>query len=360
MENSMKWITHQRIGLSALWLMVLGMVIVVTSAQAAVPRELKILTWSDYLDAEVVKEFEQKYQVVVKQFFFVSDDERNDILQESSAEGYDLAVVDSPNLIHYRKRGWIAPIVKGEVKNSRYIDPKWTKLFPEADGYAIPYFWGTLGIAYREDLVKKPLTRWQDLFDPAPELHQKIAMLGSSRDLVGMALKAQGYSANSEDVKELKAAEKLIQRQSPFVKSYDYISVNEKSELVTGDIVAAMIFNGDALVLRELNEHIRYTVPMEGTNIWLDYFVILANAQNKAMAADFIDFINNPEVAARQAQQFSFASPNLAAEKYLPPEFLNNPEIYPPASILNKSETYKTLTPRAMKKRHEIFSLIAK
>ena len=323
-------------------------------------QELKILIWSDYLDPEIVNEFEQKKNVDIKLNYFVSDDDRDDILQDNNAEGYDVVLVNGANLHSYIKRGWLAKIPEEKIPNKVHIKNKFFDLFPESHNYAIPYFWGTLGIAYRSDLVDKPINSWKDLFQPSTKMQGKIAMLGSSRDLVGMALKANGNSANSESKKELKAAEQLIQQQAPYVKSYSYISLQENSGLVTGEIIAAMAFNGDALALQEFNDNISYVVPQEGGNLWVDYMAVLAHSTHKALAMQFIDFINTPEIAARQAEFVYYPTPHGGAEKLLTKEFLENPEIYPPHEILEKSESYGSISPRAMKKRHEIFSRVSR
>lgn len=323
-------------------------------------QELTILNWSDYMDPELVAKFEKEKGVVVKQNYFISDDDRDDILQDNNAEGFDVVIVNGANMRSYIKRGWLAKIPESNIPNRQHIHPRFYKLFLNTFDYGVPYFWGSLGVVYRKDLVSSPINSWHDLFRPKDELHNKIAMLGSSRDLVGMALKSLGYSANSESPKELKEAEKLIQAQSPFVDSYSYISLQEKSGLVTGDIVAAMAFSGDALTLKEFNENIMYVVPEEGGNIWVDFMAVLSHSTNKKLAMKFIDFMNRPENAARQAEFVYYPTPNSAAEKLLPREFVEDPEIYPPQEVIARSESYTKISPRAMKKRHEILSRVSK
>ena len=113
-------------------------------------------------------------------------------------------------------------------------------------------------------------------------------------------------------------------------------------------------------MLKEYNKNIHYVVPEEGGNIWVDFIAVLSQSTNKSLAMDFINFINKPENAARQARFVYYPTPNQAAEEYLPPEFLNNSEIYPSKETLERSESYMKISPRAMKKRHEIFSRVRK
>ncbi|MGI9321319.1 MAG: polyamine ABC transporter substrate-binding protein, partial [Thiogranum sp.] len=213
-----------------------------------------------------------------------------------------------------------------------------------------------MGIAYRKDLVPAPLTSWMDILQPAESLHGRIGMVENSRDALGMALKALGYSANSTDSRQIKAAEQLLVAQKPHVKTYTYVALNEESALVTGDIIATMIYSGDALMVQEHHEEIDYVVPTEGGNIWVDYLVVLENSKNKELARAFLNFLNEPENAAQLAEFVYYATPNIGAEKLLPAEFLEDPVIYPSEAVLSKSEFYKPLPPRAMKKRNIAFS----
>jgi spermidine/putrescine transport system substrate-binding protein len=320
------------------------------------PRELVLLNWSEYLDPDLVEKFEAQFNAKLRQVYFESDDLRDEMMLETDGTGYDLALVNGISVDVYRKRGWLSPVSEAQVPNFKHIDSRWLESFPGLEGYAVPYFWGTIGIAYRKDLVEAPLTSWMDLFQPAESLRGKIGMVENSRDALGMALKALGYSANSTDTKQIKAAEQLLLAQKPHVKTYTYVALNEESALVSGDIIATMIYSGDALMAQEHHQEIDYVVPSEGGNIWVDYLVVLKNSKNKALAWAFLNFLNEPENAAQLAEFVYYATPNKGAEKLLPAEFLEDPIIYPSQAVLSKSEFYRPLPPRAMKKRNIAFS----
>ena len=242
------------------------------------------------------------------------------------------------------------------VTNLVHVDDRWRDMFPGARDYAVPYFWGTLGIGYRADLVPEPITSWQQLFRPAEPLRGRIGMIGDPFDLLGMALKALGYSANSADRRELAEAERLLHDQKPYVRTYRYVSLTEESSLVTGEVAASMMYSGDALMVAEHHDEIVYVVPEEGGNIWIDYLVVMASSSKKQAAKTFINFLNEPENAAQLAEYVYYATPNLAAERLLPKEFLEDPTIYPSRSVLERSEFYTELPPRADKRRNTIFS----
>ncbi|MDX1697058.1 MAG: spermidine/putrescine ABC transporter substrate-binding protein [Thiohalobacterales bacterium] len=320
------------------------------------PRELVFLNWSEYINPELVEKFEQAHDVRIRQFYFESDDLRDDILLETDGAAYDLVVVNGAMVDTYRKRGWLAELREEQVPNLRHVDAYWLDAFDGVRGHAVPYFWGTLGIGFRADLVSTPPSSWMDLFKPAAEVQGKIAMVDSQRDAMGMALKALGYSANSTDSRQIGEAMQLLLAQRPHVKTYAYLALNENSALVSGDIVMAMLFSGDALMLQEHHDGIRYVVPREGGNIWADYIAVMQGSRNKTLAYAFIDFINEPENAKQQAEYVYYATPNKAAEKLLPAEFLEDPVIYPSEEVLARSEAYKPLSPRAMKTRNTNFA----
>ncbi|WP_177428353.1 ABC transporter substrate-binding protein, partial [Candidatus Venteria ishoeyi] len=144
--------------------------------------------------------------------------------------------------------------------------------------------------------------------------------------------------------------------QKPFVGSYSVAILNKTSGFVTGDYWMGMSYNGDALMLKDLNPQLKFVIPQEGTALWCDYLTIMQTSENKAAAFKFIDFMNQPKNAAQLAQYVRYASPNQAAEKLLPPEYLSNPLIYPSKAVLERSETGIALPPRINKTRTSIYN----
>ncbi len=325
-------------------------------ASDASKSELVILNWADYIDPDLISAFEKTRHVKVRVINFEDDDNRDQLLLATDGAGYDIVVINETHIPLYFSHGWLAKIGPEDVPNLKHIDQTWLDKTKNARGYSVPYFWGTLGIAYRRDLVKKAPERWSDLFLPAPEMRGHIAMLSSQREILGMALKAAGHSVNSTEHGQIDEAMKILVAQKPFVRAYQQSLLNEKSELVTGEVSMRMMFNGDALLLRKFNANIEYVVPQEGAALWVDYMTVMANAPNRKLALEFLDFINEPANAARNAAFANFATPNAAAAKLMPPEYHNNPGIYPNAKILANSELFTPLPPRALSYRNTQFA----
>lgn len=322
----------------------------------ATRTELVILNWADYIDPAVIADFEATHQAKVRVVNFEDDDNRDQLLLATNGAGYDVVLVNETHVGLYRSHGWLATLGAAEVPNLKHVDSAWMEKARDANGYALPYFWGTLGIAYRRDLVRNTPQHWTDLFVPSADLRGRIAMLSSQRELLGLALKAAGHSVNSVDHGEVDAAMTLLLAQKPAVRAYQQALLNEKSELVTGEVSMRMMFNGDALLLRKFDDHIDYLVPPEGTGLWVDYLTVMANAPNPKLAYAFLDFLNEPATAARNAAFVNYATPNQAAAKLMPAEYRDNPSIYPPAKTLANSDLFTPLPPRALSYRNSKFT----
>ena len=200
---------------------------------------------------------------------------------------------------------------------------------------------------------------WPDYMDPE--------LLIEFKQRTGITVKQSYFDSdtargelllNSIEPRELKEAEALLQAQAPAVATYRYISLNEDSALLSGQIAMSMMYNGDTRILQEYSDNIVFVLPEEGGNIWTDYLSVLSASSNKADAKRFINFLNEPEIAAQLAQYVHYATPNQAAEALLPASFKEDPVIYPSAEALEHSEAYQRLPPRAQKNRAAIFSRI--
>jgi spermidine/putrescine transport system substrate-binding protein len=335
------------------WLVILAAMI---WAGAVYANELVILNWADYLDPEVVAEFEKENGAKVRFVYFESDEGRDNYLVEQGIAGIDVALVDNTAVKPYAKRGWLKPLRKEDIPNLRHIDPKWAEYYKGLSEYGAAYSWGTLGIVYRRDLVKPAPASWLDLLRPSEAARGRILMIDDSVELIAVALKALGYSMNESSEQALKEAKALLLDQRPAVREYGYFAVDKSSSLISGDTVMGMAYNGDALILADLDERIGFLVPKEGSSLWVDYLVIMSKAPHPELAMRFIDFINRPQVAARNAQYTYSATANSAAEKLLPEEFLGDPLVYPPPEVMARCEAYAEQSPAVRRRINMIYA----
>jgi len=354
-------VTNNLLIAATLFISLFNPVLSIASESSISTPELTFLTWGDYINKEVVAEFEAKYEAKVNFIYYDSDDGRDEILMASEAEGYDLILLNSPSISSYQKLNWITPFNVKDAPNINNLKLPGLYNSKDAVNTCAPYFWGSTGIAYRKDLVPESITSWKQIFDPAPELQGKILMSTTSEEVVGMALKSLGYSMSSSSKKELEQARQLLLTQAPSVAGYSSVVAEvQNSKLVAGEVSVIQTYNIDALMLQDFDPRIEYVLPKEGGAIWVDYICLSAKANNTNLAHQFINFINQPEQAANNALYLFAATPNQDAEKFLPAEFLNNPLIYPNTVALEHSEIEQALSPRTIKIQNSIMNELNK
>ncbi len=170
------------------WLFIL--VLFLPGALTAEPQGLTLFTWDDYIDPGVVQAFEEQNNAKVRLVRFVTEDDREKVMALTSGQGFDLVVMSGVYIASYAKRGWLAELEPARLDNARYLDERWRNAFEGATRYAVPYFWGILGIAYRRDKLPGTIDSWNQLYRPDPHLKGRISMLNDAREVMGTALKA--------------------------------------------------------------------------------------------------------------------------------------------------------------------------
>jgi spermidine/putrescine transport system substrate-binding protein len=311
-------------------------------------RQLVLLTWGEYMDPALLHAFEQRTGIAVREVYFESDDQRDSMLAAADPGAYDVILVDERRADPYSRNGWLASMPEPQPANFRHIDGDWKGKFMIECADVVPFLWGTAGIAYRSDLLERPVDTWEAFFDPDSAAEGPHGMLGSVRELGGLALKSLGYSLNSTDPGEIREAAAVLRAHHPRVKNYVYAQLNETAPLVTGEVVASIMYNGDALLLQAHNPSIEFVLPAEGGNLWLDVLGVSASSRHQDEAWAFINFLSEPRNAARLSEYLSTATANSTALQYLPADVLQNPVIYPDRESLGNSEVFQPLPPRAL------------
>ena len=212
--------------------------------------------------------------------------------------------------------------------------------FDPGNKYCVPYCWGTVGILYNTTMVDEPVTSWSILWDE--KYADNILMQESVRDLFMVALKELGYSMNSTDKQELEEAKDLLIKQAPLVQAYVIDQVRDK--MIGGEAALGVIYSGEAIYTQRENPDLAYVIPEEGTNVWIDGWVIPKNAPNKENAEKFIDFMCRGDIALLNFEYITYSTPNTAAQALIEDEDIRNSEIaFPDLSKYNNLEVFSYL-----------------
>lgn len=331
-----------------------------TAAMATDKPELVFYNWTAYVAKGVIEEFETTRNVTIRQKFFQSSDDRDEQVTRAKGKGFDIMMINGNDVVSYLRRGWILPLGQQRIPNLSQMENKWVTAWQKTDEYAVPYLWGTLGIVYRSDLIKDDIDSWKQFYQPREDWRGNMMLVDIHRLGIGLALKSLGYSMNTEDPGAVNEAIRLLQKQRPYVQTYGYLKTDADSGIVSGNTWIGQTWNGDALLLQKRNPAIRYVLPKEGGEIWVDYMVVSANTKYPDLAYDFVNYLSEASNSAKASLELEFATPNMEARKLLPKEMLDNKTIYPTEESLKASEMIQNINPRIEKQMVEAWALLKK
>ena len=301
-----------------------------------------VYNWGEYIDPEIIDLFEEEtgIDVIYEEF------ETNEIMYpkiQSGAIAYDVVCPSDYMIQRMIENDLLAEINYDHIPNLKYIGDNFMKMsrqFDPENKYSVPYLWGTVGILYNKKMVDEPVDSWGILWDKKYE--DSILMQDSVRDAFAVALKYLGYSLNSTDLDELEAAKNLLIEQKPLVQAYVIDQVRDK--MIGGEAALGVIYSGEALYCQQENPDLDYVIPKEGTNIWIDSWVIPKNAKNVENAEAFINFLCRPDIAKMNFDYITYSIPNTAGRDLIEDESLrNSPIAFPDDSKLENCETFQFL-----------------
>jgi len=308
---------------------------------------LNLYIWSDYMDKEVLAQFEKETGIRVNEENYPSNEAMVAKLKAGGA-GYDIVVPSDYFVASMAKDNLLAPIDRSKIPNAKHLAAEFQTLPYDPEGkFVIPYMFGTTGIAYNSAKIANPPRTWKDFYSQAAlaPLEKRVSLLDDPREVLGGALKAAGLSINSTDPAALAAAKELVLAAKPFVGRIDTMSY--KDLLASGDLWLAHSYSGEVFKLKRTNPEIDFLVPEEGGTIWADNLAIPVDAPHKELAHAFIDFVMRPEINAKLAETTQYATANAEARKLIPAATLSNANIYPTEALRSKLEWFADLGPSA-------------
>lgn len=301
---------------------------------------ISVYNWGEYIDPELISQFEEETGIQVIYETFDSNESMMTKVEQGGTS-YDVAMPSEYAIEKMKENDLLLPIDHSKIPNLENIDPYFLDLpFDPGNEYSIPYFWGTVGIAYNPTLLEgQTFESWDDLWNPT--LEQEVILVDSAREVIGMGLNSLGYSLNSTDLGELREATDKLKTLGPNVKA---IIGDEIVEMMRREEAAvAVTWSGQAADMMWINEDIDYAVPEEGSNLWFDNMIIPSTAGNVDGAHQFINFMLDAEVAAQNADYVGYSSPNAAALELMDPEVTGDERFYPTEEMRDRLEVYENL-----------------
>jgi len=297
-------------------------------------QTLHIYNWADYMNPAVIEKFEKTFNCTVVMNYFDSNEALYAKLK-AGASGYDILFPSGYMAKIMYEQKMIKEIDHSKLKNLKNLDMPYIKQALDSElKYSVPYMVTYCGIAYNKKKVKNFKPSWS-MYDRT-DISGRMTLLNDLREVIGAALKFNGYKYNTINDQELEKAKETVIRWKRNIAKFD---VDEaKRGLSSGEFFLIQAYNGDAIQLMSENEDIAFALPMEGTSISQDDFVIPESSKNSDLAYKFIDFLLEPENAKANMEFVYYLSPNLAAQKLMSKEFMSDPAINPSKEVLQKCD----------------------
>lgn len=311
-----------------------------SSSNGSNDKDIYFYNWGDYVDPEVLKDFEEEtgYNVIYETF------DSNEAMMAKIEQGktyYDLAFPSEYTVEMMRDKGLLEKLDHSKIIGLDNIDERFLdQPYDPGNEYSIPYFWGSFGIIYNtEKYNKEDFDSWNKLWDS--KFEGEILSFDGARETLGIGLLAKGYSLNERDEKILKDVKNNL---VPFMNNVKALLADEiRMYMAQGEADIGITFSGEAAMAIGMNDKLDYIIPKEGSNIWFDTIVIPKTSKNHEGAYSLINYLLRPDIAARNADYIWYATPNKKAMDLIDPEARADKTLYPDDDTINKLEVFKNL-----------------
>lgn len=317
-------------------------------AEEAVPDRgvtINVYNWGEYIangtdgSLDVNEEFTRRTGIRVNYTTFDSNESLYAKLAGGGAD-YDVIIPSDYMVSRLIHENMLAELDFSNIPNYQYIDESFRNAeYDPENRYSVPYTWGVVGLFYNTDYIEEEITSWAALWDD--RYAGKILMFDNPRDSFAIAQFLLGQSVNTTEEEDLIEATDLLKQQKPLVQAYVMDRIFDKME--SEEAWIAPYYAGDAAILVDNNESIRFVVPEEGTNYFVDAMCIPVTSSHKAEAEAYINFLCDPEIAGANMNYVGYSTPETAARAYLDPEMAESPIHYPDEEILARTQVFVNL-----------------
>lgn len=330
--------------------LVAGCLLIAGCAGHGAQTVVNMLNWGDYIDPEVLRMFEAENPDI--RLNMTTTDSNEAMYVSTATEGTQIDIIIPSEYMIQRmmQEDMLAELDHSLLPNYRYVADFTERVCSyDPDGrYSVPYSWGTFGILYNTKLVEGEIDSWDALFDP--QYAGQILMYDSIRDSLGVAFIRLGYDLNTTDPDRIREAAQLLISQKPIVLAYGTDDL--RMSMSNGSAAMAAMYAGDAVYAMQDNGDLRFVVPKEGADIFIDAMAVLKTTDVYDEALRFINFMMRPDIAALNAAYTGYSTPEKAALPYIEEDILANNAFLPDDSELENTEYYVPL-PRDVLKAYE-------
>lgn len=309
-------------------------------------NELYVYNAGEYIDPDLIEEFEQETGIKVTYDVFETLEEMYPVI-EAGGVNYDVVCPSDYMIQKMKENDLLAELNFDNIPNVKNIDPQYmemSKQFDPENKYSVPYTWGTVGILYNTKLIEEkglPVpTKWSDLWNPAYK--GEILMQDSVRDAFMVALKKDGFSANSTDETELQQAKQDLIDQKPLIQAYVIDQVRDK--MIGGEAAIGVYYSGDAITMIDDNPDLAWVFPEEGSVLSVDCMAVPATSEHKEAAEMFINFMCEPDIGKANAEYIGYTTPMQKVWDILDEDLKYSEIAYPSEEVEAKEKVFTALS----------------
>ncbi len=339
---------------------------------ANTPKKLHIYNWADYINPDALLNFEREFGIDITYDTYDSS-EMVDTKLLTGKSGYDIVVHAASSASRLVPIGILHEIDVKKLPNWRHLDldlvDKITQNYSN-DLIGVPFFWGSAGIIYNVDMIKKrmenpPTNSGAIIFDPnvlSKFADCGVSFLDDALTVIPMAMIYLGYPANSVDLGHLKDVEKLLKSVRPYITYFS--STKLLLDLPNEEVCIAMGWSGDYSVANQrardagLKINLQYIVPKEGSEMWFDNIYIPSDARHIDNAYLFLNYMLRPEVIAATSDYIGYANANKSATPLVDKRLTEDNAIYPDKKTIDRLQTSQVLSPKEERKRSRTWTRI--
>lgn len=311
---------------------------------------LTVLNYGKYIDEDAVKTFEKETGITVKYEEYESPEEMYTKYKAGSID-YDVICSSEYMVEKLINEGEVQEMDYAGMKNYKNLDPTIIDMSSSYDKdhtYSVPYFYGTLGLLYNKNEVDaSEVASWDCLWDASYK--DEIIMENSVRDTFAPALVSCGYSINETDESHLREALDILKKQKDDGIVYAYYVDETADSMIAEDAKIALCYSGEAALAMEENENLAYSVPKEGSNLWIDSWFIPKSAKNTDAAMKFLNFICRDDIAEANFEYVQYASPITSVVENQDADVKANEAVNPSSENVENCVIYTALDDDASK-----------
>lgn len=353
-QSTLRWVRRGAAAVLACGFIVA--VVLLTGATYSQPV-VNVCSWGEYIDEDLITQFEDQTGIRVNYQTAESNEALYSLLKSGGAD-YDVIVPSDYMISQLIEEGMLEELDYSQIPNFSNIDQRFRNLPYDPDNrYTVPYSWGTLGLIYNANMVEEEPTGWGALYDD--QYAGSVLLINNSRDALGAALLHLGYSVNTTDEGEIREAFALIADASRRGVFQGKVMDQVFQKMEGGNAAIATYYAGDYLSMLDNQADgvdLRYVIPEEGANWFVDAMCVLKDAPHYDNAMKWINFIASTDANLANMYYIGYASPNKDALEQYPDYYREreegeelDPELYEimaaPPEVLERCEMYLVLPP---------------